>query len=103
MKVQVLYIDECPNWQQAGALTRRALDAIGMTAVPVEFIRISTESEAVSLGFAGSPTINVDGEDLIPSEGSTVNLACRVYLGEHGLAGTPTLSQLTSALRQHVS
>jgi hypothetical protein len=100
MNVQVLHIDECPNWQEAGTRTRQALDALGLVNVPVEFVLISTEGEAMSTGFAGSPTIVVDGEDLFPSEGRTADLACRIYLTERGLAGMPTLAQLERALQE---
>ena len=102
MKVQVLHIDDCPNWEEAGLRTRQALDAAGLADVPVEFVLIRTESEATSTGFAGSPTIVVDGEDLFPSDGRTADLACRVYLTEHGLAGAPTRTQLERALQARV-
>lgn len=100
MKVELLHIDECPNWQEAGALTRQALDACGFLDVSVTFVLIRTEREAMDAGFAGSPTIVVDGEDLFPSEGRTVDLACRIYLTERGLAGTPTLTQLEQAFQK---
>lgn len=103
MKIQVLHIDECPNWQEAGARTRLALDAVGLVDVPVEFVLIRTEDDAVRLGFAGSPTIVADGEDLFPSEGRTADLACRVFLTEHGLAGTPSLGQLERALQERAA
>jgi hypothetical protein len=100
VNVQVLHIDDCPNWQEAGTRTRQALDALGLVNVSVEFVLIRTEGEATSAGFAGSPTIVVDGEDLFPSEGRTAHLACRVYLTERGLAATPTLAQLERALQE---
>lgn len=100
MKVRVLHIDECPNWQEAGERTRRALDAIGLADVSVEFVLIRTADEAMATGFAGSPTISVDGEDLFPSDGRTADLACRVYLTDRGLAGAPTQEQLEEALRE---
>nr|WP_274636467.1 hypothetical protein [Microbacterium bovistercoris] len=99
MKVRVLHIDGCPNWEDAVARTRRALGAVGLADVPVEAVLIRTEAEAVSSGFAGSPTIVVDGEDLFPSDGRTADLACRVYLTETGPAGAPGPEQLEPALR----
>ena len=100
VRVQVLHIGECPNWEEAGLRTRSALDALGLADVPVESVLIGTEREAVDSGFAGSPTITVDGEDLFPSAGRTSDLACRVYLTETGLAGLPTRAQLEAALRE---
>ncbi|MEN2738928.1 hypothetical protein ABCS02_14150 [Microbacterium sp. X-17] len=100
MRVRVLHIDECSNWEEAGTRTRQALDAIGLTDVPVEYVLIRTAGEAEDAGFAGSPTITVDGEDLFPSGGRTTDLACRVYLTDTGLAGAPTRTQLERALRE---
>lgn len=99
MKIHLLHIDDCPNWQEAGDRVRRALDSIGRSDIPVEFVLIRTEAEAVSSGFAGSPTILLDGQDLFPSEGKTADLACRVYLTEHGFAGAPTVG-LERALKE---
>ena len=96
----MLHIDDCSNWQEAGSRTRQALDALGLIDIPVEFVPIGTEMDAARTGFAGSPTITVDGEDLFPSGGRTTDLACRVYLTDHGLAGMPTLAQLGRALRE---
>ena len=59
-----------------------------------------TEAEAVSSGFAGSPTILLDGQDLFPSQGNTADLACRVYLTERGFAGAPTVGQLERTLQE---
>lgn len=102
MKVQVLHIEECPSWEEAGARARQALDGAGLADVAVEFVVIRTPNEAASTAFAGSPTIVVDGEDLFPSDGQTTSLACRVYFTEHGLAGTPTRTQIERALQNHM-
>ncbi|MDL9981517.1 hypothetical protein [Microbacterium candidum] len=98
MKVEILHIDECPSWVEAGARTRRALDALGLEGIEVEYALIRTEEDAAALPFAGSPTIVVDGEDLFPSDGRTTDLACRVYVTETGLAGLPSQTQLDAAL-----
>lgn len=102
MRVQVLHIEECPSWEEAGARARQALDGVGLADVAVEYVVIRTPNEAASTVFAGSPTIVVDGEDLFPSDGQTTSLACRVYLTEHGLAGTPTRTQVERALQKHL-
>lgn len=96
----MVHIDDCPNWEEAGARTRQALDAVGLTDVPVEYVLVRTGREAMRTGFAGSPTIVVDGEDLFPSDGRTPDLACRVYLTEVGQAGMPTRAQLEQALQE---
>ncbi len=38
VKIQVLHIEDCPNWQEAGDRVRLVLDSIGRGDVPVEFV-----------------------------------------------------------------
>lgn len=102
MRVQVLHIDECPSWEEAGVRTRQALDGAGLQDVAVEFVVIRTPDEAANTAFAGSPTIVVDGEDLFPTDRQTTALACRVYFTEHGLSGAPTRTQIERALQDHL-
>ena len=74
MKVQVVHIEACPNWQEAGVRTRQALDALGLVETSVEYLQLRTEADVAAVAFAGSPTILVDGEDLFPSSGRTRDL-----------------------------
>lgn len=97
--IEVLHIDDCPNWQTAAERVRTALDAVGAQDAAVVTRLVETREDAAASGFAGSPTIIVGGADLFPSEGATPDLACRVYVTGQGLAGCPTLDQLTAALR----
>ena len=98
MKVEILHINECPNWEEAGARLRFTLDESGRTDVQIDYRLLSTSEDAARVPFAGSPTILIDGEDLFPSAGRTSDLACRVYITPAGLAGLPTVDQMTEAL-----
>lgn len=102
MNIQVLHIDECPNWEEAGVHLRSALNAVGQPDVAIDYILIATPEEAAGYAFAGSPTILIDGEDPFPSGGTTTDLACRVYNTGTRLAGSPTTEQLTQALRERI-
>ena len=42
MKVELLHIVDCPNTAIAEAHARAALDALGLTDVPVELVTIRT-------------------------------------------------------------
>ena len=101
MKAEVLHIEECPSWEQAGRSLRAALDSTGDRDVPITFRLVASPTEAARVPFAGSPTILIDGQDLFPSDGRTSDLACRVYLTPKGLAGRPTQEQLETALTAH--
>lgn len=98
MKVELLHILHCPNAAIAEEHARTALDALGLTDVPVELVTIGTEIEAASTRFGGSPTLLVDGVDLFPTEPVRV-LACRVYATENGFTGAPSVRQIEEALR----
>jgi hypothetical protein len=99
MKVQVVHIDACPNWEAAGDRLRSALHAAGLAEVSVEYVLLTTPEQAAAVEFAGSPTILLDGRDAFPSAGRTTDLACRVYVTPNGLAGLPTQEQLEQAIR----
>jgi hypothetical protein len=75
-----------------------ALEATGHADVLIGYRPISTSHEAKMTGFAGSPTITVDGVDLFPSAGQTEVLACRIYPTPAGLARLPTVEQIWDAL-----
>ncbi len=98
MKVEILHIDDCPNWEEAGLRTAAALMATGHEHVTVTFRRLQGAEDASRVSFAGSPTIIVDGADLFPTGARITELACRVYSTPDGSAGLPTADQLIDAL-----
>lgn len=96
MRIVLQYFSGCPNWQT----TRQHLETLiseGLEA-SLEYERIDSHALAVEKGFAGSPTVLVDGTDPFADRASAVGLTCRIYQTENGPAGTPTLNQLRTAL-----
>lgn len=98
MRAEVLHIEDCPSWEEAGRSLRAALDSTGHRDVPITITLVASAAEAARVPFAGSPTILIDGQDLFPSDGRASDLACRVYLTPKGLAGRPTPEQLETKL-----
>jgi hypothetical protein len=98
MEIEILHIDDCPNWQEAGARVRQALQELGAPEVPVTFTLLSTVEEAAARPFAGSPTVLIDGVDAFPSDGATADLACRVYRVDGRFAGAPSVAALRAVL-----
>ena len=94
----LLYFDGCPNWQLADGRLQEALVRAGRTDVRVEHRQVATLEEAEAAGFRGSPTVLIDGRDPFADPGAAVGLSCRVYRTGLGLAGAPTVEQLTEAL-----
>jgi hypothetical protein len=99
--LEVLHIDDCRNWREAATRLRAALDSTGHADEAITFRMLRTSEDIVGTAFAGSPTITLDGVDVIPSQGATGDLACRVYLTPSGLAGPPTVDQLIEGIRAH--
>ncbi len=98
MRVALLYLDGCPNWRLADERIAQALASTGHTDVLVELVEITTEEQAAELGFAGSPTILIDGRDRFAGARNGGGLSCRLYSTSDGVAGCPTISQLEEAV-----
>lgn len=96
MRVEILYFDGCPNWQEVGARVDAA--AAGLVDVEITYRRVTTDKEAAALPFAGSPTILLDGTDAFDDALPVTELACRLYQTDAGLMGLPTVTQLAGAL-----
>ena len=99
-EVRLRYFEGCPHWQIVYDRLREALRAEGMASLEPIFERVESAEDAERLRFIGSPTILVDGRDpFAAGTEASFGLTCRVYQTPEGLAGSPTLEQLRTALR----
>jgi hypothetical protein len=100
MDIQFLYCDACPSHAAGLARLRAVLAAEGISA-PVKIIRVATEAEAQALRFVGSPTILIDGHDIVPpAPDSPYRLDCRVYHWDDGrISPLPAEPMIRAALR----
>jgi hypothetical protein len=96
--VTLLYIDGCPNWEVAGERLREALARAGRDHVRVEHRLVTTAEQADAARFRGSPTVLVNGQDPFADPDAPTGLSCRVFRGEAGLTGAPTVEQLLAVL-----
>ena len=100
MKIELLYFDECPNYQAALQALKQALLDEGLQA-QIQLIAVNTIEEAQNVQFPGSPTIRVNDSDLFPAaERQAWGLGCRMYATPEGSRGTPTKVMLREALRR---
>lgn len=98
-RVELLWWEGCPTHDEAGDLLEQILDEIGKGDVHVARREVRTRADAKRLGFPGSPTFQVGGRDLFPSDAAPA-LTCRVYGREDGrLAPLPDRVDLTARLR----
>lgn len=103
MQVTVLYFTDCPNWRAAGQRLRRAANEIGQADVSITFTPVDSDTAAAAPGFAGSPTVTVDGVDLFDTASPAGTLICRIYPTPGGFAGVPEVSDLVAALTKKVT
>jgi hypothetical protein len=101
--VEVLHVQECPNYPGTLALVQRVLFDLGIDA-EVRITLITDQAAAEEARFAGSPTVRVDGRDVEPGSEppSEISVACRLYRLEHQLAGQPTEAWVREALLRAV-
>jgi hypothetical protein len=99
-KVELLWWPGCPSHDRALADLRAAVNELGLNPDGVDVVRIDTEEDAAREGFPGSPTIRVDGDDLLPSgPDEPAGLTCRMYRLRDGRASpTPDPADLREAL-----
>ena len=82
MKIEVLYVAECPSLPAAVKLVRDILAAEGIEA-KIHEVLIRDEGMASQLRFGGSPTIRINGQDVAgeSQDAERFALSCRLYPG----------------------
>jgi len=82
--VELLVEPGCPNADPAETLVREVVAALAPAAEFRRTVVLSAE-EAIRIGFPGSPTVRIDGEDLEGPEAGPPAFACRRYDDESGV------------------
>jgi hypothetical protein len=101
LRVELLAVEDCPHLEQA----RRDLESVlrkGIIETPIQLIFVASQEDAEFLGFQGSPTIRINGDDVVPESELPVALACRIYRdGEGRTCGSPPIEAIRSAVDAH--
>jgi len=99
--VELLAVEDCPHLEQA----RRDLESIlrtGIIETPIQLVFVGSRDDAEFLGFQGSPTIRINGDDVVPQPELPMALACRVYRDADGRSvGSPPIESIRSAIDAH--
>lgn len=98
--VELLYWEDCPSYPDMLRLLRTLLHELGRDDVTVRVTRVDTDDQARELRFTGSPTLRVDGADLLAADdGADFGLTCRLYRLRNGRPSpTPDPDILREAL-----
>jgi hypothetical protein len=101
MTVELLWWDGCPSHPEALADLERVLREEGVEA-EVERVEIHDDEQARRERFPGSPTIRIDGKDVVaPGEGEPYSLTCRVYRTRDGrVSAVPDPEDVREAVRR---
>jgi len=98
MKIEVLYVPNCPN--HAVALERlREVLSVESFQKHVNEVLVKDADMAQSLKFLGSPTIRINGRDVEPQNEEAVafGLMCRLYPDG---GGAPSEQRLRAAIEK---
>ena len=101
MKVEILYFSGCPNHALAVESVREALRQEEAPADLVE-LEVKDTAAAQQVGFLGSPTSRVDGQDVETAvrTGGAFGLMCRTYIDRGQRTGIPPLEWVRAAVRE---
>ena len=98
MKVELLYVADCPSH----APTMRLLkDVLATEGIPVDIteVLVMDEQMASELKFRGSPTIRINGLDVAEDSSNNGAFACRLYPGSQQI-GVPSMEMVRRAVVQ---
>jgi len=103
VKVEILYVAECPSHPAAVKLVKEVLAAERITTEVYEVL-VRDEQMAGELKFLGSPTIRINGRDVAEESRKAQNfaLSCRLYSGSEqiGLPPAEMVHRAVLAARQ---
>lgn len=100
MIVELLYVEGCPHVDVARARLGEAARLVA-TQFEVRERRVADGTEASSIGMSGSPTILVDGVDVVVGD-ATPSMSCRLYRSGEQVDGAPSVDVLTRFLARAV-
>lgn len=78
VRVELLTTLECPHVDRQEEILRTALADAGYLS-EIDRVVVSDLDNAAGLGFHGSPTVRIDGRDVVPPADIPINVACRLY------------------------
>jgi hypothetical protein len=100
--VELLWWAGCPSTEPAKVQLRAILDDLGLSEVEIRMTEVADDEQARASRFPGSPTILIDGHDLVPAgPDDPIGLTCRVYRRRDGrISPTPDPDDVRDALRR---
>lgn len=103
--VELLWWAGCPSHGKAMEMLADGMRELGLDPATIETRQIVTDADAARENFIGSPTIRVDGTDIVvDSEASSPALSCRLYFRRDGRpSAVPDTEDIRAALRRAIA
>jgi hypothetical protein len=99
VKIEVLYVLDCPHYPAAMAELKNVL-AVERISAPISEVLVADPRTAEALQFRGSPTIRINGRDIAGGSGlQHFAVSCRLYPGEKQ-RGVPPAEMIHRAVRE---
>jgi len=101
-RVELLWWEGCPSYPTALDQLSEVLAEEGLDPEGVEMREVESDEQAAAERFPGSPTIRIDGEDVVPrGDDERFSLTCRVYrLRDGRISATPDPADVRAAVRR---
>jgi hypothetical protein len=101
MKIEVLYLDDCPNHRPTIEQIKRLVEQKKLRA---EISEVKVETTSGGTAFHGSPTVLIDGVDIEPpGSARDIGVTCRLYNDDGRASGVPPPGVLEDAIMQAAS
>ena len=101
MEINLLYFDGCPSWKKA--LTHLQIASMKEKLdTQINLIEVKSAQDAADVKFLGSPSFQINGQDLWPEARQSYSMNCRVYSTNEGLKGWPTIEMLRQKLLESI-
>lgn len=86
MRVELLYWDGDPHYMTA---RQRLVEVLTEDSfeTPIQMIAVNSTADAELLAFPGSPTIRIEGNDILPAGDEAIGLGLRRYPADDDLDG----------------
>lgn len=99
MKIELIYEKNCPNVDDTRKTLKEALTICGCSLHWIEWEQSDPKSPKYIKNY-GSPTILINGKDIITNQISS-SQCCRIYEKDGHLQGVPNVEKVIDAIRQN--
>ena len=98
-EIELLWWSGCPSTEEAIELVGGEMERLGLDPGALRLREVRDHADAERQGFPGSPTIRVEGGDVVEAGAGPGGLTCRVYrLRDGRVSALPDRADVAAAL-----